>query len=381
MMKETRPGSGLYHAHYLLDCRLDNWFRLLNENGWHIEKRKIPQFLYMLGTSLLLTLPTLLEALIFALPIRRHKIEKAPVFIIGHWRSGTTYLQNIMSRDPQFGWCDPVSTTTFNNSYLLGWLTSRVQKKVLVDARPMDNMKYGLDLPMEDVFALNLISTHSIIHMIAFPRNYEKYLHEAFVEDQPARAQRQWARSTMYVLKKISLRKHGRRLLLKSPDHTCHPAALQKLFPDAKFVNIHRDPYVTIMSTINMFKKQMELIRLAELPDADMDDLLETVITGLFERMYKKLFAMQDSGAFGPGCMAEIAYTDLEKDPEGCLRRIYDQLQLDGYDAALPEFRKYIDAQKGYVKNKFTIGPRLRSKINSHLGFYFERYGYAMTEE
>ena len=381
MMKEKRPGSGLYHAHYLLDCRLDNWFRLLHENKWRITRQRIPQFLYMLGTSVLLTPLTLLEVLLYALPIHRQKFQKDPIFIIGHWRSGTTYLQNIMSRDPQFGWCDPVSTTTFNNSFLLGWYTAKVQRKVLVDARPMDNMKYGLDLPMEDVFALNLISTHSIIHMIAFPCHYEQYLHKAFVEDLPPRKQRQWARSIQYVLKKISLRKHGRQLLLKSPDHTCHMAQLQEIFPDAKWINIHRDPYVTIMSTINMFKKQMDLIRLSALPDADIDDLLETVITGIFERMYKKLFAMQEAGALKPDHFVEIAYTELESDPESCLRRIYTQLQLDGYDAALPRFKAYIEAQKGYVKNQFTISPRLRKKVNDKLGFYFAHYGYQMVEE
>ena len=31
------------------------------------------------------------------------KCEEAPLFIIGHWRSGTTHLQNLMNCDPQFG--------------------------------------------------------------------------------------------------------------------------------------------------------------------------------------------------------------------------------------------------------------------------------------
>ena len=135
------------------------------------------------------------------------------------------------------------------------------------------------------------------------------------------------------------------------------------------------------MSTINMFKKQMDLIRLSALPDADIDDLLETVITGIFERMYQKLFAMQKAGALKPGHFVEIAYTELESDPESCLRRIYTQLQLDGYDAALPRFKAYIEAQKGYVKNQFTISPRLRKKVNDKLGFYFAHYGYQMVEE
>ena len=35
--------------------------------------------------------------------IRRHRLSEPPIFLVGHWRSGTTHLHNLMSRDPQFG--------------------------------------------------------------------------------------------------------------------------------------------------------------------------------------------------------------------------------------------------------------------------------------
>ena len=183
-MSDKVKKQEIYKAHYLISCRIDNWVRLLRENKFKISKDKVPQLLYMLGTSILLTPFTLLESAIYAAPIRRHKMKKDPVFIIGHWRSGTTYLQNLLSKDKQFGWCDPVSTTTFCNSYLLKPLVAKVQRNVLKDARPMDNMEYKLDLPMEDVFALNLISTHSIIHLLAFPQNFRHYLKESFTDEQ-----------------------------------------------------------------------------------------------------------------------------------------------------------------------------------------------------
>ncbi|MDH3665576.1 MAG: sulfotransferase [Paracoccaceae bacterium] len=34
--------------------------------------------------------------------IARQQIDPPPIFILGHWRSGTTHLQNVMSADPQF---------------------------------------------------------------------------------------------------------------------------------------------------------------------------------------------------------------------------------------------------------------------------------------
>lgn len=35
---------------------------------------------------------------------------KDPVFIIGHWRSGTTFIHNVLSKDPQFGYCSTYQT-------------------------------------------------------------------------------------------------------------------------------------------------------------------------------------------------------------------------------------------------------------------------------
>lgn len=374
-MSDKVKNTGLYKAHYLSTCRLDNWVRLLCENKFKISKEKIPQLLYMLGTGLVLTPFTLLESLICAVPVRKHKMKKDPVFVIGHWRSGTTYLQNLLSKDKQFGWCDPVSTTTFCNSYLLGPVLKKMLVKPLEEARPMDNMEYTLELPMEDVFALNLISTHSIIHLIAFPQNYKHYIKESFISELSPKAQKQWRKSTMYVLKKMSMRNGGKQLMLKSPDHTCHVDQLIDMFPDGKYVNIHRDPYVTIMSTINMFKKQMDLIMLNNPPE-NLDILLEDMLVELFRHMYEKLFELQDSGALKEGSIVDISYEQLSKEPEVCLRKIYEGLGIDGFEEALPNFREHIRSVDGYVKNKFELGDRLRNKINDNLGFYFERYGY-----
>ncbi|MDO4745190.1 MAG: sulfotransferase [Bacillota bacterium] len=374
MNKDARKKK-IYKAHYLTGCRPDNWMRLLRENNFKISKDKIGQFLYMFGISIILTPFTLLESLIFGIPIRKHKMPKDPIFILGHWRSGTTYLQNLLCKDRQFGWCDPVSTTTFCNSCLLGPIMAAAQKKSLGMARPMDNMKYSLDSPMEDVFALNLISTHSIIHLLAFPQNYEHYLKQSFVDELSDKEKRQWEKATKYVLNKISLRKKGKQLILKSPDHTCHVKKLLEMYPDAKFVNIHRDPYVTIMSTINMFHKQMALIKLND-PPKDLDAILENAIIGLFEHVYMDLFEIEDSGVFKKGSLVNIPYDRLNEDPEGCLREIYDELGLEGFEEALPHFREHIDSVSDYVKNKFDLKPELKDKINGRLGFYFDRYGY-----
>lgn len=372
MQSEKKPKVII--SHYLMCSRLDNWLRLLWSNRRALDPKRIPQMLLITLMSLLLFPFALLEALLFAIPIKRTKLKKDPIFIIGHWRSGTTYLQNLLSRDAQFAWADPVSTVSLSNSILLRPLLRAGQKGALVDARPMDNMRYSIQLPMEETFALATISQLSIIHAVAFPYNFEQYLPSVFVEDMDKKHAREWRHKYSYILKKLTFIHRGRQLILKSPDNTGHLRELLELYPNACFVNIHRDPYVTLMSTVNMFKKQMDRLRLTRMPDFDLDEKLEDVFIGIFERMYRELFQLERQ--LPPGRIVSVDYSQVVINPAESLKLIYDTLGLSGYEQALPRFKEYIESQAGYVKNRFQLTPRLRDKINDKLGFYFEHYGY-----
>src|SRR5437879_2949234 len=46
----------------------------------------------------------LLEHLRFDRAVNNLNIDEPPVFILGHWRSGTTYLHNLMCEDAQMGY-------------------------------------------------------------------------------------------------------------------------------------------------------------------------------------------------------------------------------------------------------------------------------------
>ena len=230
---------------------------------------------------------------------------------------------------------------------------------------------------MEETFGVLTISPYSIIHMIAFPENYKKYIEGAFVSDLPVEALRKWERSYDYAVRKLTYIKKGKQLILKSPDNTARVRELWGMYPDARFINIHRDPYKTIRSTIHMFRTEMDMLRLTEAPD-NLDELIEDTVIGIFERMYRELFALE--GFFPKNRYVDIAYTDFCRAPVDTLRDIYRRLELSGFEAAAPRFQAYVDSQRGYQKNKFDISPRLVRKINAKLGFYMEHYGYEMRE-
>lgn len=361
-------------GHMLMGCRFDIWLRLLFQNRFRIVPSRIPQTLYITLTSLLLFPFALLERLVLAVPIRRQRVRR-PLFILGHWRSGTTYLQNLLSRDPALGWFEPAAATVFNNVVLLGWAIRRVMRGILPHVRPMDNMRYTEYLPMEEVFAIAALTPLAVDDLMSFPENYEYYLDAAFVDELPEKLRREWRRKYDYILRKQTWRCQGKPLMMKSPDATCRALELYRIYPDARFVHIYRDPYKVVRSTINMFVKIMDQVCLQKAPEPLF---IEDMIVATSARIFRKIIS--DAEQIPKDQLIEVRYEDFEQDAAGFLRRIYQHLGLPGFDKAEPAFRAYAASQKDYQKNKFDIEPRLVRKINEQCGFYFEHYGYPMKE-
>ncbi|MCD8157154.1 MAG: sulfotransferase [Clostridiales bacterium] len=361
-------------SHNLLGCRFDNWLRLKRTNP--ITNKKQGRFITLV--TFVLGLPALMEWLIFYIPIRRTRVEKGPIYIVGYWRSGTTFLQNLLTRDPQYGWFDPVKTVTFNNCILLKHMMEKLQKCLLKGARPMDNMEYELNLPMEEVFAQATISTQAISHMLVFPDGGKgaKYIETAFIDEQDETRQREWWKAYDYILRKVTWLSKGKALLLKSPENTCRIGELKRCYPKAKFINIYRNPYKVIMSTVNMFTKEMELLCLNTPAPREA---IEDISIELFERIYRKAFKELDH--LPKDDRIDICYEDFCKDPLGYVKMIYDRLEIGGFEEARPYFEEHLESQKNYQKNVFTLEPALRDKINGRLGFYFDHYGYEMITD
>ena len=147
-MKAINPG------HFLLTCRLDNWVHLLEDNHFHIARDRLPQALYISATALALAPAAAAESLIYRKRIRETKIEKDPIFILGHWRSGTTYLQNVLSRDEQFGWFDPVNTIGLPYSLLLGRLIQPPIEKGIRNGAVLARSPDGGDVRRADDLAV-----------------------------------------------------------------------------------------------------------------------------------------------------------------------------------------------------------------------------------
>jgi hypothetical protein len=143
------------------------------------------------------------------------------------------------------------------------------------------------------------------------------------------------------------------------------------MFPDAKFIHIHRSPYEVFASTRNLHRSISAFTTLQTLGG----DSTETVFA-LYEGMMRRFLA--ERALLPAGNFAEVRFADLERDPLGEMRRLYEELSLPSFDAAEPALRRYVAGQTGYRKNSFSIPPAERTHIAARWRFAFEAFGYAV---
>lgn len=362
-------------GHYMSGARFDVWLKLLLKNRKTIRKDRIPQAAYLTAETLLLFPFALLERGLFYLPIKKTKVEKAPLQIIGIWRTGTTNLQYTLAQDPQFGWLDPIHSVTIENSLMLGKVLKPIVKRVLVGARPMDNMEYTIDLPMEDLYSLCTFSTEAFNHMIGFPDNAEEYIDTLYTRELSPRAQKRWKKNYEYLIKKTTLAKGGKQLMLKSPDNSCHIREFSEMYPGTKYIMMARNPYKVIPSITKTFKDMTKLMTFQDMPE-DMD--IEYYVFDIFTRLNKMM--IEDIQNIPEEDIIIVKHEEFSKNPIETLEKIYDHLGLKGFEEAKPKFIEYQNGQKGYKPNKLSLDPRIKKKINERCAFYFDYFGYDMED-
>jgi hypothetical protein len=176
--------------------------------------------------------------------LSRIGIEKEPVFVIGHWRTGTTLLHELLIQDPQFNFPDFFACFNPNHRLISERFVKTYATFLAPEQRPMDNMAAGWDRPQEDEFALCLLGLPSTYADIVFPNTRTEYPGSLDLSGLSTGERKHWMRSFRHFLQTLMIR-DSRRLVLKSPPHTARIPTLLEMFPDARFVHIVRDPEAT----------------------------------------------------------------------------------------------------------------------------------------
>jgi len=298
------------------------------------------------------------------------KVPHAPIFVVGHWRTGTTLLHELLILDERFT-C-PDTAQCFMPCHFL--LSEEFFKHYLwflmPQKRPMDNMPAGWERPQEDEFALCLLGRPSTYADVAFPNRPPQHPGALDLSGLTPRELAEWKRTFRRFVQALTLR-DPRRLVLKSPPHTARIRVLLELFPDARFVHIKRDPYVLFASTVNLWRS---MGKKHGFQTPRNGPALEEKVLREFRVIYERL--EEGKMLIPPGRFCEVRYEELTKDLVGGVRRVYEGLGLGGFEAVRPRLEEYAARSRGYETNKYPLTDELRAKVKDRWGDLIKRLGY-----
>jgi hypothetical protein len=294
----------------------------------------------------------------------------APLFIVGHLRSGTTHLQNTLSRAPGFGCISPVALGLPWDMLGLGAVLRPMLKHALPSDRFVDKVRVALDSPQEDEIALASMQLLSYYHAVYFPRRFDEHFRRSLLlENCTAKEVRLWRRRHRYFLEKVSLEQGGRRLLVKNPVYTTRISLLREIWPDAQFIHVHRDPRHVFVSTVHYFRAL--LARLALQPYAHID--VERVVLDSYPRVMNAM--IEQTAALQANSYVEVAFERFEREPLAEIERIYARLDLPGLRQARPRFEAYLQSVDGYRKNSYYPAPETISQVERAWAPFIARWG------
>ncbi|MBN2114694.1 MAG: sulfotransferase [Acidimicrobiia bacterium] len=347
------------------------WWRLLARHRFRISPGRWPLALTVTLVTAANAVPALLQRARRGEQIARTEIDPPPLFIIGHWRSGTTLLHELLSLDPQFR-CPTTYQCMAPGHFLL---TERALARrlgfLLPEHRPLDDMRLGWELPQEDEFALANLGALSPYHAWAFPRSSGDW--EATLDPRsfPPAEREHWQQALLAFLQAVTLAGPG-RLALKSPPHTARLGLLAEMFPRACFVHTVRHPLAMVPSYLTAWRRMAAAVGLQTGERPDLDGALLRLGAGLYRG-----FAA-DRRSLDPARMVEIRYEDLAADPAAQLARIYHHFGFPN----TPDLAGLVAAYRArvgpYRPARHRPSPALCAAITPLWAEYAARYDYAL---
>ena len=287
----------------------------------------------------------------------------APVFIIAPPRSGTSFLQKLLTLDQErfvfWKMYQTILPTVLTERLiqwglgfdrrlgrpagrLLGWCESRW-------FGGWDNLHtMRLDAPEEDgALYLYAFACEAIYMLFPFVEELWELGFPDRLPTEDRRALMQYYRTCLQRL--VFSSGQGKTLLIKSTNSSGAVASLREAFPDARFITIFRDPADSIASSISLMMPAIH----AHSPEIRPDGEVSRAYARLSTEWYKYLF---DFAAELPASQIHtVDYRHLVRDPHGTVEAIYRHF---GWEIS-PEYQGLLKAQQQRQKT-YQSGHRYR---------------------
>ena len=363
---------GDIHGGYLQGVLFSDWLRLLRRNYGSLDSRSLLRAAGVTANSVFNSVLHLHESHRYDSLIRETECHP-PLFILGVWRSGTTHLHNLFSKDDRFAYPNYTQAMNPHTFLTAEELISRLTAPSLAETRGIDNMKTGCNQPEEDEYAILALSLLSCVLDAPFPQNSKFYARFRTFRRCSTREISRWQATLKFFVQKLTY-KYNRPIVLKSPAHTGRVRMILEVFPDAKFVYIHRNPFDVFRSFRNAITKSAADHTLQSLAgDGGFTSFVIDAIKEINTAYYEERDLIPKSHLF------ELTYESLTDDPRGQMRNIYLGLDLPDFRVVEPALKDYLDTISGYERNKLSDLPaELQASLESEWSQYITEWRQSM---
>jgi hypothetical protein len=354
----------------MLFCARLRYFIDLLVKHHYVRPSRMAKLLTLLSICLVLQRSIKREDDLYERTVKGVDIREDPLFIIGHWRSGTTYLHYLLGLDTEH-FAYPTNYQCFFPTVFLTLdeqsRTYRLVKRMMGKrTRFIDNLEFALTSPQEEEWMYLPEEGYSyMFEKLHFPEtaisDYDEIL--KLSTDQKSRE------ITLRIFKKLTFA-YRKRIVSKSPGHFSRIPLLQELFPKSQIVFLVRNPYEVVISTLNTKKILTRILSLQRRTDAS-----DVLSTAKFLKFYFDV-TLERLEAIDPSQYTIIRYEDFVKEPVKNIQAIYQHFSINYRKEYHEKLISYLESIKNYKKNKFDVTPEMKAIVYRECRRVFEAYGY-----
>jgi hypothetical protein len=270
--------------------------------------------------------------------ITEQPIER-PIFVVGPPRSGTTIFHDLLVMDPDnripLSWeaaypLPPPETASYHNDPRIARVQADLDRvdKLLPEFKKMHPM--GAQRAQECV-AITAHDFASMIYQVQF--NVPSY--DRWVLECDMQSALKWHRRFLQVLQ---WKAPGKRWALKSPQHMWHLQHIHREYPDALFVQTHRDPVKTVISMSSLAAALQGLAS----DHADLPTIAAYYAEALAQG-YNNTVAYRKSGKLPNNQVVDLYFTDFMQDQVGTVRTAYQHFGMALPDTAAAAMQTFLE--------------------------------------
>ncbi|MBW2422573.1 MAG: sulfotransferase, partial [Deltaproteobacteria bacterium] len=240
-----------------------------------------------------------------------------PIFVVGPPRTGTTIFHDLLAMDPDnrvpLTWeaCYPLpppETATYRTDPRIARVQADLDRvdQLIPEFKKMHPM--GAERAQECV----AITAHDFAAMI-YQTQFDVSTYDHWMQGHDMRSALQWHRRFLQVLQ---WKAPGKRWALKSPQHLWHIQHVHREYPDALFVQTHRDPVRVLVSISSL----VAALRRLSSDEVALPEVAK-YYAGALARAYNNTVAYRSSGMLPESQVVDLYFQDFITDQVGTVRR------------------------------------------------------------